>query len=215
MYNVILHLHERLIIVLAMFCVESCRPSCDLRGSHVQFHSFQLKVISLHLRKLIIMCATQPLRSHCKFDVVPLCSLTQLAKSSLERRLHEAERRLAFRPRPTSASREELLFRIDQLQREQGEWRKKVEDLEALNSHYLKEKLELAQDRNALEQKLQVRGCSQKGGGGERRGGGLEGGGERRGRERGRGEREGEGEERKRERIVRDQAICSVLCWRK
>ena len=82
----------------------------------------------------------------------------QLAKSSLERRLHEAERRLAFRPRPTSASRDELLFRIEQLQREQGEWRKKVEDLEALNSHYLKEKLELAQDRNTLEQKLQVRG---------------------------------------------------------
>ena len=92
-----------------------------------------------------------------KLDVV-LHSLMQLAKSSLERRLHEAERRLAFRPRPTSASRDELLFRIEQLQREQGEWRKKVEDLEALNSHYLKEKLELAQDRNTLEQKLQVRG---------------------------------------------------------
>ena len=190
MYNVILHLHEH--FIHAMFFAESCKPSCDLRSSHVQLRSFQLKVVSLHLRKLIIMCFTQPLCSHSKFDIVPLCSLTQLAKSSLERRLHEAERRLAFRPRPTSASREELLFRIDQLQREQGEWRKKVEDLEALNSHYLKEKLELAQDRNALEQKLQVRGCCQKGGGGG--GGERERGGRvrRRGREKGEREKERE-----------------------
>ena len=88
--------------------------------------------------------------------MVTLTPSLQLAKSNLERRLHEAERRLAFRPRPTSASRDELLFRIDQLQEEQGEWRKKVEDLEALNSHYLKEKLELASERDSLEQRLQV-----------------------------------------------------------
>ncbi|XP_070212743.1 golgin subfamily B member 1-like isoform X2 [Littorina saxatilis] len=82
----------------------------------------------------------------------------QLAKTNLERRLHEAERRLAFRPRPTAASREELQFRLEKLQGEQGEWRRKVEDLEALNSHYLKEKLELAHERNALEHKLQEQG---------------------------------------------------------
>ncbi|XP_076472197.1 uncharacterized protein LOC143301638 isoform X3 [Babylonia areolata] len=80
----------------------------------------------------------------------------QLAKSNLERRLHEAERRLAFRPRSTSASRDELLFRIEQLQEEQGEWRKKVEDLQALNSHYLKEKLELASEKDSLEHRLQT-----------------------------------------------------------
>lgn len=80
-----------------------------------------------------------------------------MAKSNLERRLHEAERRLAYRPRPTAASREELQFRIDQLQEEQEEWRKKVEDSHALNSHYLKEKLELAKEKNSLVSKLQVR----------------------------------------------------------
>lgn len=80
----------------------------------------------------------------------------QVAKANLERRLQETERRLAFRPKSTTASRDELLFRIDQLQSEQTELKKKVEDLEALNSHYLKEKVELSQEKEALEQKLKV-----------------------------------------------------------